>query len=39
MMCGKEDSTAWFRGVVHEQGWPGRSLVGEEATNAAWLQV
>jgi hypothetical protein len=34
-----EDNTAWFRGVVREHGWPGRSLVGEEATHAAWLLV
>jgi hypothetical protein len=33
------DNTAWLRGVIHESGWPGRSRVGEEAANAAWLLV
>lgn len=33
------DNTAWVRGVIREHGWPGRSLVGEQAANAAWLLV
>ena len=32
-----EDNTAWLKEVVRSQGWPGRSLVGEEAAHAAWL--
>lgn len=31
------DNTDWLRGVVHEYGWPGRSLVGEDGADAAWL--
>jgi hypothetical protein len=31
------DNTAWLKTVVEEVGWPGRSLVGEEAAHAAWL--
>jgi hypothetical protein len=34
-----EENTSWFHGVVREHGWPGRSLVGEEAAHAAWLLV
>jgi hypothetical protein len=30
-------NTAWLRGVVDRMGWPGRSLVGEEGSHAAWL--
>lgn len=33
------ENTAWMRGVLHEAGWPGRSLVGHEAANMAWLLV
>jgi len=31
------DNTEWLRGVVQEYGWPGRSLVGEDGADAAWL--
>lgn len=31
------DNTEWLRGVVAERGWPGRSLVGDDGTDAAWL--
>jgi hypothetical protein len=31
------DNLQWLRGVVAEHGWPGESLVGAEAANAAWL--
>jgi GNAT superfamily N-acetyltransferase len=34
-----EENTAWLRGIVREHGWPGRSLVGDQAANAAWLLV
>jgi hypothetical protein len=34
-----EDNTAWLKELVRRQGWPGRSLVGEEAAHAAWLLV
>ncbi|MEL7237930.1 MAG: DUF6624 domain-containing protein, partial [Planctomycetota bacterium] len=30
---------AWLRGVLDETGWPGKSMVGEEAASAAWLIV
>jgi hypothetical protein len=29
--------TARLRGIVTEYGWPGRSLVGEDGADAAWL--
>jgi hypothetical protein len=31
------DNTQWLRGVVAERGWPGRSVVGDDGTDAAWL--
>lgn len=33
------DNTKWLRGVVARHGWPGRSLVGEEAAAAAFLLI
>src|SRR5207244_6160203 len=33
------DNTAWLKDVVRRHGWPGCSLVGAEAANAAWLLV
>lgn len=33
------DNTAFMQEVVDKHGWPGKSLVGEEAANAAWLLV
>ena len=30
-------NTARLREIVSSRGWPGRSLVGEDGTNAAWL--
>jgi hypothetical protein len=27
----------WFKSVVAEVGWPGRSMVGEDGAHAAWL--
>jgi hypothetical protein len=32
-------NTMWLKGVVERRGWPGRSLVGAEASNAAFLIV
>jgi hypothetical protein len=32
-----DDNTIWLRSVVEEMGWPGRSLVGDEGAEAAWL--
>jgi hypothetical protein len=32
-------TTARLKEVVAKQGWPGKSLVGEEAAHAAWLIV
>lgn len=31
------DNLAWLRSVVAETGWPGRSMVGPDGTDAAWL--
>ncbi|MGW5248643.1 DUF6624 domain-containing protein [Streptomyces sp. NPDC004129] len=31
------DNTAWLASVFDRYGWPGHTLVGEEAANAAWL--
>lgn len=32
-------NTAWLEGVVAARGWPGRSLVGTDGANAAFLLV
>ena len=32
-------NTAWLEGVVTAHGWPGRSLVGADGANAAFLLV
>ncbi len=32
-----DDNAAWFGHVIAESGWPGRSVVGEEGSHAAWL--
>jgi DNA-binding IclR family transcriptional regulator len=31
------DNTRWLGELVNRQGWPGRSLVGEDGAAAAWL--
>jgi len=31
------DNTGWLRVLVAERGWPGRSLVGQDGIDAAWL--
>ncbi|WP_190020330.1 DUF6624 domain-containing protein [Streptomyces hiroshimensis] len=31
------DNTEWLRQVIDRAGWPGRSLCGDEASDAAWL--
>ncbi|TJZ56819.1 NUDIX domain-containing protein [Streptomyces piniterrae] len=31
------DNTEWLRKVIDRVGWPGRSLCGDEAADAAWL--
>lgn len=31
--------TRWLQRVIAERGWPGRSRVGDRASNAAWLIV
>jgi hypothetical protein len=31
------DNAAWLAGVIHEWGWPGRSLVGDDGADAAFL--
>lgn len=33
------DNASWLKQVVDRWGWPGRSLVGNEAAHAAWLIV
>lgn len=32
-----DDNAAWLANVIDELGWPGKSLVGEEGSHAAWL--
>lgn len=34
-----EDNTAWLKLTVEQFGWPAVSLVGDEASHAAWLLV
>jgi hypothetical protein len=34
-----EKNTAWLKGVVKKHGWPGKSLVGKEGAQSAWLLV
>jgi hypothetical protein len=31
------ENTRWLGEVLAERGWPGRTLVGEDGANAAWL--
>ena len=33
------DNTTFMKTVILKHGWPGKSLVGDEAANAAWLLV
>jgi len=32
-------NTAWLKRVVQKHGWPGKSLVGSDGAQAAWLLV
>lgn len=32
-----DDNTRWLADLLARRGWPGRTLVGEEAAQAAWL--
>lgn len=32
-----EDNTLWLTDVVARRGWPGRSMVGDDGAQAAWL--
>jgi hypothetical protein len=32
-------NTAWLKGVVDKHGWPGKTLVGRDGAQAAWLLV
>jgi hypothetical protein len=32
-----DENAAWLREVIAERLWPGRALVGEEGSHAAWL--
>jgi hypothetical protein len=31
------DNAAWLADTIHDWGWPGRSLVGDDGADAAWL--
>lgn len=33
------ENTEWMKTVIAQHGWPGKSLVGDEGANAAWLLV
>lgn len=33
------NNLAWLQPIIRERGWPTRSMVGEEASGAAWLLV
>ena len=37
MMRVDADNTAWLTELTARRGWPGRTLVGEDGANAAWL--
>ncbi len=39
MMAIDADNTAWMKQVVEKHGWPGRSMVGPDGAQAAWLLV
>ena len=32
-----QDNTEWLADLLASRGWPGRTLVGDEAAQAAWL--
>ncbi len=34
-----DKNRTWLKGVIEKQGWPGKSLVGEDGAHAAWLLV
>ncbi len=33
------ENTTWLKGIVEAEGWPGRSRVGADGSDAAWLLV
>ncbi|QVL31063.1 hypothetical protein KIH39_19755 [Telmatocola sphagniphila] len=33
------DNRTWMKNLIEKQGWPGKTLVGEEAAHMAWLMV
>jgi hypothetical protein len=39
MRATARENAEWLKGVISEHGWPGRSLVGENGSDAAWLLV
>lgn len=39
MMKIDADNTAWMKEVVARHGWPGKSMVGPDGADAAWLLV
>src|SRR5262249_42523708 len=39
MEATQRDNVEWLKQVIADRGWPGRSLVGPDAADAAWLIV
>ncbi len=37
MEATQRDNVDWLKQVIAEKGWPGRSLVGADGADAAWL--
>jgi hypothetical protein len=37
MAAADRENLAWLRQVIGDVGWPGKSLVGEDGADAAWL--
>jgi hypothetical protein len=34
-----QENISWMKGTVSRFGWPGKTMVGHDGTNAAWLLV
>lgn len=39
MTAADGENLPWLRQVVADVGWPGKSLVGEDGAQAAWLRL
>jgi hypothetical protein len=37
MAAADRENLPWLRQVIADAGWPGKSLVGEDGAQAAWL--